>query len=242
MTLLAHSLPAAQDFYGALFGWEFESGGDVRVGPYTRAIRAESAGHEVAGIGELSPETRQPPVWTPYFTVHDADEAAAGVRSTAGTVAVGPLDLGERGRMAMCADPAGAVFGLWQPATHRGPVRTPLPGTAVWNELWAPEPSMMSRFYEWLFGYAVDKQADGSVMLLAAGEVVAAIRPIAPTLPPHTPPFWGTHFAVTDVDGSAAKALALGGRVLREPYDGAGGRRAEVADPEGAEFTLVASR
>ncbi|MEV6105090.1 VOC family protein [Streptomyces sp. NPDC051940] len=238
MTLLAHNLPAAQDFYGTLFGWRFETGLQ-RVGPYTQDLRAQADGQDLAGIGELPPDSRQHPVWTPYFIVRDADVAAANVRSTGGTVAVGPLDLTTRGRMALCSDPTGAVFGIWQPREHLGWSRRPLPGTPVWNELWVPEPSMVSRFYEWIFGCTMDKQADGSLTLLAGGQAVAAIRPLPPSLATQTPPHWSTHFAVKDAAETVALLGSLGGRLLRGPYDVPGGVRAEVADPEGAEFTLV---
>ncbi|MFC7218576.1 VOC family protein [Streptomyces polyrhachis] len=239
VTLLSHSLPAARDFYGALFGWQFTEPG-ARVGPYEHALRVQCGGRDLAGMGELAPRSRRLPAWTPYFTVPDADGAADAVRFTGGTVAVGPLDLGRRGRMALCADPAGAVLGVWQPRGPHEPPRRPQTGAAVWHELWVPEPSAVTRFYEWVFGCAFDKQPDGSLTLRAGGRAVAAIRPLSPAFPPHTPAHWGTHFAVKDVAESLDRLLGLGGRVLRGPYETAAGRRrAEAADPEGARFTLV---
>jgi predicted enzyme related to lactoylglutathione lyase len=43
---------------------------------------------------------------------------------------------------------------------------------------------------------------------------------------------------VSDTDATAATADELGGRVLAAPFDAPGFRRAVLADPEGAEFSV----
>ena len=59
------------------------------------------------------PEPGTPPHWTIYFGAADVDASAATVRDLGGTVMVEPFDI-PVGRMAVCVDPQGAVFNLFQ--------------------------------------------------------------------------------------------------------------------------------
>ena len=87
VSLMVHEMAATQDFYGALFGWEFQPG-PPQLGPYARALLD---GPEVAGIGQLPPDRHLPIAWTPYFASADVDQTAETVRLSGGTVGVGPL-------------------------------------------------------------------------------------------------------------------------------------------------------
>src|SRR4029450_11741938 len=65
---------AAQQFYGSLFGWKFES--NDTGNPDMPYITASQGGKTVAGMMKLPPETASggmPPVWTTYVTVDDVD-------------------------------------------------------------------------------------------------------------------------------------------------------------------------
>ena len=63
------------------------------------------------------------------------------------------------------------------------------------------------------------------------------------SLPAKTPdghPYWLNYLRVKDTVRTAAKVVALGGRVLVEPWvDRHGGKVAVVADPSGAPFGLL---
>ena len=64
---------------------------------------------------------------------------------------------------------------------------------------------------------------------------------LAGTMPPQMPGIpahWSIYFGAEDVDASAAKVAALGGKVFVEPFDIPVGRMAVVADPQGAMFNL----
>lgn len=115
-SLMVHGLGTTEEFYADLFGWEYEPGPE-QLGPYVRAVLD---GREVAGIGEMPPDRQLPVAWTTYLATDDADATAESIRSCGGTVAVGPLDAGVAGRVAICSDPLGAIFGLWQAASHLG--------------------------------------------------------------------------------------------------------------------------
>ncbi|MFJ7960108.1 VOC family protein [Streptomyces sp. NPDC096319] len=240
VSLMVHGLDATQEFYHELFGWEFVPG-PQQLGPYVRALLG---GEEVAGIGQLPPDRHLRIAWTPYLAAEDADETAENIRCCGGTVAVGPLDAGEAGRLAICSDPTGAVFGVWQAEAHHGTVIAGPPGTPVWNELITYETSSTGKFYRAVFGYEVEPvvSADHDYATLhVAGAAVASLHGVGNALPRDRGPHWMTYFEVADPDAAARLVLELGGRVLRPPREGTAGRLALVADPEGAVFTLVRS-
>ncbi|MET7872191.1 VOC family protein [Streptomyces cyaneofuscatus] len=240
VSLIVHGLNATQEFYGALFGWEFRPGPD-QLGPYVRALLD---GKEVAGIGQLPPDRHLPIAWTTYLATDDAGRTAEVIRSCGGTVAVGPLDAGEAGRLVIASDPGGAVFGAWQGSEHIGTMTAGVPGTPVWNELVTRETSMVAKFYQTVFGYETEAvvSADFDYQTLHLdGRPVAALHGVGQSLPRDRGPHWMTYFEVADVNESAARVVELGGHILQPPREGASGRLATVSDPEGAAFTIVRS-
>ncbi|MFI8368088.1 VOC family protein [Streptomyces sp. NPDC085466] len=241
VSLMVHGMDTTQEFYQALFGWEFVPG-PQQLGPYARALLG---GKEVAGIGQLPPDRHLEIAWTTYLATPDADETAEAVRCCGGTVAVGPLDAGEAGRMVICADPAGAVFGVWQAEAHHGTALAGPAGTPVWNELLTYETATVGKFYRTVFGYEVEPVVSADfdyATLHVDGRPVASLHGFGEELPRDRGPHWMTYFEVDDADAAAGLVTELGGRVLRPPRDGTAGRLALVADPEGAVFTLVRSR
>ncbi|MCF3121772.1 VOC family protein [Streptomyces arenae] len=240
VSLMAHDLSATQEFYGALFGWEFRPGPE-QLGPYVRALLD---GREVAGIGQLPPDRQLPIAWTPYLATDDADATAEAVRHCGGTVGVGPIDAGEAGRMAIASDPAGAVFGIWQAAAHLGSAVVGRPGTSTWNELVTRETAGVAKFYETVFGYtegAVVSADFDHLTLHVEGRPVASVHGVGQALPRDRGAHWMTYFEVTDVDEAVNRVIELGGHVVRPARVGTHGRMATVADPEGAVFTVVCS-
>ncbi|MGW4724072.1 VOC family protein [Streptomyces sp. NPDC004291] len=239
VSLMVHGLDATQEFYRALFGWEFVPGPE-QLGPYVRALLG---GREVAGIGRLPDDRHLRIAWTPYLATEDADETAESIRGCGGTVAVGPLDAGEAGRMAICSDPTGAVFGVWQAKAHHGTATAGPPGTPVWNELLTYETSI-GKFYRTVFDFDLgpaDSPEHDYATLFVDGAPVASLHGVGDALPRDRGPHWMTYFEVADVDAATRLVVELGGRVLSPPRDGTAGRLAVVADPEGAVFTLVRS-
>ena len=97
---------AAAKLYGELLGWETQSAGPVEeTGGYGFFLRD---GKQVAGYGPIQAEG-QPPAWSSYVKVADADESAEKVKQAGGSVFMEPFDLpADSGRMAVIADPSGA--------------------------------------------------------------------------------------------------------------------------------------
>ncbi|MYS25232.1 hypothetical protein GA0115240_176130 [Streptomyces sp. DvalAA-14] len=236
-SLMAQRVDRAQDFYGALFGWNFTPGPE-QLGRY---VLAELGGRRIAGLGEGAAEPHRPVVWTVMFAADDADQAAEQVRARGGTVGIGPLDAGDDGRMAIAVDPSGAVFGIWQGRRLPGADLTEAPGAAAWYELLTREPARVAAFYREVFGFGTEPAGDGSdrVLLTVGGRAVAGVRGGGRSLTRERGAHWMTYFEVADVDAVAARTTALGGEVLEPPHDVPDGRTAALADPEGAAFSVI---
>jgi uncharacterized protein len=57
--------------------------------------------------------------------------------------------------------------------------------------------------------------------------------------PRRSRPHWRVYFAVDDADAAVAKVTELGGSVQRPPMHMPYGRHADVADPQGAMFSVI---
>ncbi|MCC3767492.1 VOC family protein [Streptomyces sp. UNOC14_S4] len=238
-SLLAHDLESIKSFYSGLFGWAYYNPGPRRLGPY---VRATIDGQDVAGIGGPAPGRRLPSAWTTYLASDDADRTAEWIRSSCGTVGVGPLAAENAGRLVLACDPAGAPFGVWQGERPAQPAGAP--GTPARHELVTRRASSVVAFYQGLFGYEtdpVDPAGADSLTLRLAGRPVAVIHGVGAALPRTRGPHWMTSFEVPDTDAAARRVTELGGRVLTPPHESAAGRVATVADPEGAVFTVLRS-
>jgi uncharacterized protein len=97
---------ASASFYGGLFGWETEQFPDMQE----RYLAIRNAGSNNGGIRDLTPPA--PPSWLVYFGVQDIDVALATVAQLGGSTLAGPIDI-QRAKIAVVADPQGAVFALY---------------------------------------------------------------------------------------------------------------------------------
>lgn len=240
VSLMTTDLPAAADFYAALLGWEFAPG-PKRLGPY---VRATVDGLPVAGIGEVDPGLGFPVEWVTYFAAEHADSVAARVREHGGTLALGPMDSEQAGRIAVGADPDGAVFGIWEGREHPGWQLRNTPGASVWSELSAPSVARSVAFYTGVFrcGHLVGFAPHGDrAVLTADGGALAGIHRGAEGERRR----WRTYFAVPDLDAAVRRAIALGGSQdqhqprFRLAPEEAPGEEAYLRDPQGGPFTLV---
>jgi uncharacterized protein len=254
---------AAVDFYRGLFGWDFE---DVMPpGAPGKYFIARLRGGDVAAVGSQPQGAPPMAVWNTYVWVQSADEAAAKVREAGGRVLTDPFDVMDAGRMAVCTDPEGAAFCLWQAKEHRGARIVNEPGSLNFNGLNTRDPESAKPFYGSLFGWETLGLEGGGEMWRLPGygdflersepglrarmaesgapegfeDVVAAINPIADDQP-DVPPHWSVTFAVDDADATAARAAELGGKVTVAPFDAPWVRMTVLTDPQGA--TFIASK
>ena len=224
---------AAAAFYRALFGWQVPDA-DPAHGGYAVA---ELGGTPVAAIGPFPPGMQRP-VWTVYFAVADLDASAAAATATGGAVLLAPGELMPGVRMAIVADPAGAVLGLWQ-RDQDSPWLRDEPGAVDWLELAAPDYESTFPFYEAVLGVAVSEMRvnDEPYGLLDVGPAnVAGATTAAEGVPAH----WLVYVGVADLDAAAEALSRLGGTILEPPVAAGGvGRWAIVTDPQGAAFGLL---
>jgi uncharacterized protein len=117
------------------------------------------------------------------------------------------------------------------------------PAEWIWSSLITTDPDTDAAFYQTLFGYDVfDLPPENGAQhyLLASGNYArASVNPLpADGIRRH--PHWLNFVRVDDAAATAARAVALGGRVLVGPrIDRHGGKLAVVADPLGAWFGLL---
>lgn len=268
-------LEAAQRFYGGLFGWTFTEA--TPPGAPVRYVVAQRDGLDVAGLsGQAGPgastvagaqdegavdEGRQgsSSTWNTYVAVSDADAAAARVRASGGRVLEAPSDAGEAGRTAVCADPAGVTFRLWQARRRPGAQAVNVPGSWNFSDLHAGDPAASASFYTEVFGWAFDDLGFASMIrrpgygdhleattdpdirgrqkeFAAPPGFEDAIGWLAPAGEGETP-HWHVSFTVADRDAAAAAVERLGGAVLsREDTEWT--KTALVEDPQGARLTI----
>ncbi|WP_448809868.1 VOC family protein [Agromyces bauzanensis] len=250
-------LSAAQEFYGGLFGWTFESA----EGPDAHAsyVVARLDGREAAGLGGMAPDAEAPralPSWNTYIAVADADAVGRRIVEAGGRVVSAPFDVGDAGRAAVAVDPAGATFRLWQAGRRAGVQAVNEPGAWNFADLHTSdpgEPDFHARVFGWEFadlgfgtlircpGYGdhlaatVDpdiRERQASVFTPPRFE--DAIGWLAPTH--DEPPHWHVTFTVADRDDSASDAERLGGTVLASTVSD-WTRDALIRDPQGGVFT-----
>ncbi len=227
---------AAKDFYGALFGWEYEEA-PTDSNPYIMAMKK---GLAAAGIGE-SLDANMPPVWTTYFAVQNADASAQKIADAGGKVLTDPFDAMEAGRMAIAAGPGGEVFGIWQAKNHFGAGIVNEHGSLSWNELMTDDVDGALEFYSTVFGHGTQTVDMGGGFMYSTLDV--GDRQIAGVMAkpdPNMPNFWGPYFAVDDADAAAEAMKANGGKVSFGPQETEGvGVMVGGTDPQGAYFTVM---
>jgi predicted enzyme related to lactoylglutathione lyase len=238
--LATPDVDAAAGFYGGLFGWEVPPAENVEnTGGYRRATKA---GGDVAGIMPLMQEG-QPPAWTTYVAVEDADATAAAVKEAGGSVFAEPMDVMGLGKMAIFADPTGAVFGIWEPGTFPGAGVVNEAGAVGWNELETRDPGAAKAFYGAVLGWAgvdLDMGEMGTyVEWQVDGNRIGGMMDVTGRVPDEVPPYWLAYFGVEDADAAVETVKQGGGTVAFGPMDIPPGRFAVVQDPWGAAFAIM---
>ena len=232
---------AAAAFYRDVLSWSATEPGSAETGGYRMF---QQGGKNVAGlIGHM--QEGQPTAWATYVSVADADETAEKVKAAGGSVVVEPMDVTDLGRMAVFADPTGAVFGVWQPKAFAGADLVNEPNSLCWNEVHTRDPEADKAFYSRVFGWAASRPSfagapDSYTVWQLAGRPVGGMMQMTEEMfPPDVPPHWSVCFAVADCDATVAKARERGATVVAEPVDMPIGRFAGLIDPQGAWFTLM---
>ena len=142
---------AAVAFYGGLFGWEFEDA--MPADADERYYIARLDGGDVAAVGSQA-DGAPGPSWNTYIWVDSVDDAVSKVLAAGGLVMSKPFDVSDAGRLAVCTDPEGAAFCLWEARRHRGAQTVNLPGSLNFNGLNTRDPERAKAFYGSVLGGA----------------------------------------------------------------------------------------
>jgi uncharacterized protein len=244
---------AARAFYGELFGWEFSD-----VTPPGAAAEYHIAtldGRDVAAIASAEGESA---AWRTYVAVDDVEAAAASVRAEGGRLVGDVTEAGEAGRLAVCADPEGAGFRLWQAGARPGAQMVNAPGGWNFSHLQTRELAQARAFYEPVFGWQYFEVSADAGMWRAPGygahlaatvdpdiyvrqanapegfaDVVAGVEPVGDDVAPR----WRVVVSVVERDGAAGRAESLGATVVATRKT-MWTREADLRDPQGAELTI----
>ena len=222
----------ATAFYPEVLGWStvaMDMGGD-KVPTFL-----------TGEVGRAHVATAQPgdaPRWNQYLRVDDVDARTEAAVANGGTLMVAPTDI-PPGRFSVVTSPSGAPLHLFHEADEASSRNGPSgPGSILWVELWS---SKIDADLAWLsatFGFEtkVMPMPTGPYHILEHGGAQRGGAMPTDDAPPH----WLAWVEVTDVDATAARAVALGGTTLSEPFDvPTVGRMAVIADPDGARFGIM---
>jgi len=230
-------IPKAIEFYSSLFGWQIEQG-PPETGGYSICLLR---GKAVAGLGpQMNPG---PPYWTTYVSVDSADDIVGKAKAAGGNVLMDPMDVMDAGRMAIFADPVGAVISVWQPNTMPGAGIVNEPNSYSWSELVTTDIETSKKFYGEVFGWGSETHGEGTPMPYTewkiGGRSVGGMMPKPPMMPAEVPPHWGVYFSVDGTEAAMDKVKELGGQVIMGPMDVEPGKIAVVSDPQGAVFNII---
>jgi len=118
-----------------------------------------------------------------------------------------------------------------------------LPGKFVWFEHASRDAKKAQAFYGEVFGWKVSSFpiSEGSYDMIAAGDAMIGgydVRRVREGEPAH----WRSVMSVANVDATAKAAAGAGGKLIDAPADMPQvGRFARIADPLGAELSLLTS-
>lgn len=228
----------ARAFFSAVVGWTYVEMPGV-------GFRVQVRGHDIGAIyDQNAPQT--PPGTPPHIGVMvmvvNADATVARIAQLGGK-AMPPFDVFDAGRMAVCFDPNGANFDLWEPRKMTATdADSRWHGAATWFETITSDVPRATAFYNALFGWTsqvTPMEAFDYTVFFQGDAMVAGMFPIQPNMGA-MPSHWGVYFAVDDVDAAAATAGKLGAHVEIPPTDIPNvGRFSGIVSPQGVMFYLI---
>jgi predicted enzyme related to lactoylglutathione lyase len=228
----------ARAFFGQLLGWRYGEipglGHLVKVG-----------GRDIGGVFDLAgPNT--PPGTPPHIgvmvKVESADAVGAKVTALGGK-AKPAFDIKDQGRMAVCTDPNGARFDVWEPKKFLGTdADSTLHGAPSWFETMTTDADRAAKFYSELFGWTPEVMpmpgSQYTTFKLGTANVAGMLQitPQMGELRPH----WVTYFTVRDADDTARETVKLGAKLCMTMKDVPGVCRfCGITSPQGVTFRVV---
>jgi predicted enzyme related to lactoylglutathione lyase len=243
--LITTDTKAAEAFYKAVVGWTarpFEGGPT----PYTVFSRGGDV--PVAGLMTRPDGMKAPPSWLMYVGVPKLEDAAGNIKRLGGRDHSPVIEVPTVGRMQMMADPQGAAFYIFEPATReQRPEGAPEVGEGSWHELMTTDAPAAMTFYSEAFGWqpseAMDMGEMGKYQMFNRPHGMIGGMMNKPREMANVPPIWQIYFRVPDIRKAADLVARNGGRVTNGPMEVPGGDWVlSGMDPQGAAFALHAKK
>jgi uncharacterized protein len=235
--LVTDDVPAAQRFYGQLFGWKYWD-----YGTYLVALNEE---RPLCGMFQRPRPKDKPagPRWFGYLSVASTDQATRAVTKGGGRVLAAAQKMPKRGEQVVFADPEGALFGVIKSSGGDPEDFLAEPGDWIWIQLLSRDARKAAEFYRGVGGYQVIENTAtnrlSDYVLTSKGYARATVRTISPSQD-QVLPTWLPFVRVKNVGESAALATQLGGKVLIAPKaENLDGKVAVIADPTGAAIGIM---
>jgi len=242
--LLTTDPTGAIAFYADVVGWTTRR---WDTGDYTMWVGAHGPLGGVTQLPEAARQIGAPSYWQANIQVADLDASLALVQELGGKVHH-QEDVPTIGRLAVIADPQGAVIALYQPEQEMAPHDLTTDGEISWHELYTSDHEAAFGFYQAIAGWerlgSFDMGPMGTYLLWGLGGQQLGGMMTTPagmkTPDGHdVPPSWMYYVTCADLDGGLERAKARGAKVLNGPMEvPGGGRIVQLLDPQGAAFAL----
>lgn len=229
----------SRQFYSQLFGWEALEP-SPEFGGYWMFNRdgAPTAGG-MGSMGDMIADN----TWKPYFCTRDIDASLKTAEAGRATVQATAMPVADLGVQAVVTDPAGAIFGLWQPGSFEGFQVVGEHASPSWFELHTREYAKEVEYYRELFGFEVDAVSDTDEFRYFTfrnpdseedlGGIMDSSRWLAAG-----GDHWDIYWHVDDANAVAGKVQDLGGTIAHGPDPTPYGVLVACVDPAGAHFKL----
>jgi len=238
--LVTPNLTGAEKFYGRLFGWKFQS---IQSDSLEYA-EATLNGRPVAGLihKDIASGEHKQPAWLTFISARNIGNETDLAERQGAKLLFGPVNIPDRGREAVLADPQGAVFALLDSSSGDPVDDLSEPGEWIWSSLMTSDPDAAADFYQGLFNYDIydlpSDQYAQHFLMASDGYSRASVNTLASN--PHSHSHWLNYVRVNDTAKMTKKVVALGGNIVVAPHlDRHGGKVAVVTDPQGAPFGLI---
>jgi uncharacterized protein len=239
--LMTPDVGAAKAFYEKITGWTYND-----QPPAYTVCNVNGVG--MGGIMDMPEQLRgMPPFWSGYVHTPNVDRACQSIKRRGGTIHREPWDIPGVIRMAVVADPAGAVFNLMQPLMDgpMPPIPPGTPGMVGWHELHTASPAAAWKFYSKLFGwskgavYDMGPEVGPYQLAQIGGKDMAGIMRKMPQMPMS---YWVYYFYVDGIEAATSRITAGGGKIMFGPMEVPGGQWVVNAqDPQGCHFSLLSN-
>lgn len=236
--LLTSNPAAAVEFYKHVVGWESQAFGPE----YTVLAAGQGPVGGATTLPERAKKAGAPPHWTSNVRVAEVDAAVAEAKKLGGRVITEPSDYPNVGRLAVIADPHGAMINVFKPSQTMKAHDSSKPGEFTWSELLTADHESAFRFYSTLFGWKKKREVDigamGKYLIFGLDDQDLGGMFTKPKEMP-APPHWLYYVQVADLDAAVERARAKSAKLLNGPMEVPGGARiAQLDDPQGAGFAL----